>query len=258
MAYKLLITDIDGTLAPNLGMPPRNFSPSQRLLGAVTKAIDKNISLNFCTGRDKDTVMKISRTLALQSPHIIEGGAKIISSSGTTLWVRYIIETSVNKIIKLLHTIASFSLIVNGIEIVNTIPTTNLDKITAVLGYDLSQDQIEKIKQDLSSCHDVVFVVNQDRTGNTVYITDILGTKAHGVKKLLELLDISKEQTIGIGDGNNDKPLLLECGLKIAMGNAVSEVKEVADFVAPDVSDDGVAYCIEKFVVSDSGSAVWN
>jgi len=28
--------------------------------------------------------------------------------------------------------------------------------------------------------------------------------------------------------------------------------QEIADFVAPDVSDDGVAYCIEKLTISNS------
>jgi len=30
--YKLLLADIDGTLTPDLGMPPREFIPSPRLL----------------------------------------------------------------------------------------------------------------------------------------------------------------------------------------------------------------------------------
>ena len=56
--------------------------------------------------------------------------------------------------------------------------------------------------------------------------------------------------TIGIGDGNNDKPWLLMCGLKVTMGNAVPELKAIADYIAPGVENDGVADVIEKFVLS--------
>ena len=52
-----------------------------------------------------------------------------------------------------------------------------------------------------------------------------------------------------MGDGYNDFPLLMACGLKIAMGNAVPELKAIADFIAPSVEEDGVATVIEKFIL---------
>jgi len=247
--YKLLLADIDGTLTPDLGMPPREFIPSPRLVNAINKIVGK-VHIGFCTGRDKDTVIKICSKLGLKSPQIIEGGAKIIDVSGKTLWVKYISTTSINEILKILkRTKTSFSVIVDGTEIVDEIPTANLDKITAVLWYDLPKNQTELLKQELSLCTDIAFMVNHDRTGNTIYITDKLETKAHGVRKLIEILNINKDEVIGVGDGNNDKALLLECGLKVAMGNAVAEIKEIADYIAPDVESDGVAHVIEKFVL---------
>lgn len=249
MEYKLLLADIDDTLTPNLGMPPREFIPSQRLIDAINEIVEK-VHIGLCTGRDKDTVIKICSKLGLKSPQIIEGGAKIIDVRSKTLWVKYISTTSINKILKILkRTKTSFSVIVDGIEIVDTILTANLDKITAVLWYDLSKNQTKLLKQELSFCTDIAFMVNQDRTGNTIYITDKLGTKAHGVRKLIKILNINKEEVIGVGDGNNDKALLLECGLKVAMGNAVAEIKGIADYIAPDVDNDGVAHVIEKFIL---------
>ena len=51
-----------------------------------------------------------------------------------------------------------------------------------------------------------------------------------------------------VGDGYNDFPLLLAGGLKVAMGNAVSDLKKIADYIAPTVDEDGVATVIEKFL----------
>lgn len=41
----------------------------------------------------------------------------------------------------------------------------------------------------------------------------------------------------------------MACGLKVAMGNAVQDLKEIADYIAPSVDEDGIADVIEKFVL---------
>ena len=80
--------------------------------------------------------------------------------------------------------------------------------------------------------------------------TDALATKLHGIVELQKILGVTKEETIGVGDSYNDFPLLMASGLKIAMGNAVPELKAIADFIAPSVEEDGVATVIEKFILS--------
>jgi hydroxymethylpyrimidine pyrophosphatase-like HAD family hydrolase len=82
-----------------------------------------------------------------------------------------------------------------------------------------------------------------------VVISNSLATKQHGIIEVARLLNISTKDIIGVGDGYNDFPLLLACGLKIAMGNANEELKKIADFVAPSVEEDGVATVIEKFIL---------
>lgn len=37
--------------------------------------------------------------------------------------------------------------------------------------------------------------------------------------------------------------------LRIAMGNAVDDLKAIADYIAPPVEKDGVAHVIEKFIL---------
>ncbi len=53
---------------------------------------------------------------------------------------------------------------------------------------------------------------------------------------------------MAIGDNMNDLEMLNYVGLGIAMGNAPTAVKEVADWVAPSVEEDGVAVALEKFL----------
>ena len=82
-----------------------------------------------------------------------------------------------------------------------------------------------------------------------VSVTNALATKLHGVMWIADYLHIRPEEIIGVGDGYNDYPLLSACGLKVAMGNAVDEVKAIADYIAPSVEEDGVADVIEKFIL---------
>ena len=62
-------------------------------------------------------------------------------------------------------------------------------------------------------------------------------------------LGINTHEIIGVGDGYNDFPLLMACGLKVAMGNAVEDLKAIADYIAPSVEEDGVADVIDKFIL---------
>ena len=192
MKYKLLLVDFDGTLTTDLGMPPIEYIPSPHLFNVVQEGL-RHISFSLCTGRDKKTVINVIKKLNLTSPQIIEGGAKIISSSGKEIWTKYISRNVSNVIVNLLKkTETSFSVIVDGIEIINTIPFKNFDKITAVLWYDLNKNQVGRLRDELSSFKDINIAVNQDRSGNTIYITHKEGTKSHGVKSLLSLLRVKK------------------------------------------------------------------
>lgn len=82
-----------------------------------------------------------------------------------------------------------------------------------------------------------------------IIITHAEATKQHGVFEVAKLLGLQTHDMIGVGDGYNDFPLLLACGLKVAMGNAVPELKEIADYVAPTVENDGVVDIINKFIL---------
>ena len=55
---------------------------------------------------------------------------------------------------------------------------------------------------------------------------------------------------MAFGDGENDVSMLRAAGLGVAMGNAAEEVKAAADLVTLGNDEDGVAYGIEKYVLT--------
>lgn len=72
-------------------------------------------------------------------------------------------------------------------------------------------------------------------------------TKASGLVELCKILNVDIAETIAVGDADNDLEILQTAGLGVAMGNAADNVKQIADFIAPDNDNDGVATVIEKF-----------
>lgn len=73
--------------------------------------------------------------------------------------------------------------------------------------------------------------------------------KGVGLKKLCEYLDIPIDQTIAVGDADNDLGALKYAGLAIAMGNANEDVKKIADVIVADCDHEGCAEAIETYLM---------
>ena len=80
---------------------------------------------------------------------------------------------------------------------------------------------------------------------------DVLEWVARGKtnRDVAEILGIPREETIAIGDGENDISMLRWAGLGIAMANAPENVKAAADVIAPACDEDGAAWAMEKYLL---------
>ena len=72
-------------------------------------------------------------------------------------------------------------------------------------------------------------------------------SKASAVAVLLDALGLNLEDTFAFGDSFNDIEILHYCQTGIAMGNAVDELKAVADYVTTAVTDDGIFNAFKHF-----------
>lgn len=72
--------------------------------------------------------------------------------------------------------------------------------------------------------------------------------KATAVDDFAHHFQIDLSQTMAVGDGGNDVPMILRAGIGIAMGNANDEVKTYADYVTTDVDSDGLAAALRHFL----------
>ena len=74
-------------------------------------------------------------------------------------------------------------------------------------------------------------------------------TKGSGLLTLVAKLGIDRSETMALGDQQNDVTMIEAAGLGVAMGNAVPEVKAVADVETTTQNADGVGVAVEKWVL---------
>ncbi|HWG89818.1 MAG TPA: HAD family hydrolase, partial [Candidatus Thermoplasmatota archaeon] len=127
-----------------------------------------------------------------------------------------------------------------------------LKEILAHTGLDISYGEAmadapveltEQIKQALGDhlAH-VDLIPNRDR----VMLLPIGIDKAAGIKVAADRFGLTLDQVAAAGDGENDLPLLGTAGYRIAVANAVPELKELAHVVTDEPGGVGLAHWIRE------------
>lgn len=252
MNYKAIISDIDGTLTPQ----ERNSLPSIKVIDTIKKATDNGLIFCLASGRPFSLVKYLVDHLGTIGPSIIDNGAVIVDgNNGSVIWEALLPANKANRILELSQSFKKVRASCDTGAIDNPDKIESSAKIRKISVHDIPLDQAEELMNKVNKeFKDVVGVRAASYEGphlTDVYFSDIHATKQHAVLKLSKILGITRKEIIGVGDGYNDFPLLMACGLKVAMGNAVEELKAIADYVAPTVDKDGLAHVIKKFYLND-------
>lgn len=72
-------------------------------------------------------------------------------------------------------------------------------------------------------------------------------SKAKGMARLLQVLNVPKEQTFALGDSENDLSMFRMAGTTICMGDGMENLKAVATYVTDNVLDDGLFNGLRHF-----------
>jgi HAD superfamily hydrolase (TIGR01484 family) len=75
--------------------------------------------------------------------------------------------------------------------------------------------------------------------------------KASGLAAALEDLRLSPQSVVGVGDAENDHPLLAACGFGVAVANALPGLKDRADWVTAGDHGAGVVELAERLLADD-------
>lgn len=251
--------DVDGTLVPY------DFAalPSDAVAAAVKKAQEK-VTVCVVTGREYGFIQDVLKKLHMQKGYaVVNNGAQVVElGTEKLLYERPIEPHDTDEIIKVLEE-ESITFYIkknyNDRTFVNG-PYKKGDVIKSASMFFASEEypeeKIDRVFKKLSPLSAITLYKTHHSTPDAfgLNITHVKATKLHGVEVIMEKLGLKREELIGVGDSYNDFSLLMACGLKIAMGNAIDDLKAIADYVAPDVADDGVADVINKFILKENPS----
>lgn len=263
----VLFFDVDGTLTsfdPD-DMTDKDFSavrPSQAVIEAFHRLHDAGHKAFICTGRP---LWLIADSLRALDP------AGIVAMAGATLEVegRVVHEDCFDEdvIEELAHRIAA----AGGEALFETNGATySLEPVGVEQSFLLGADVVHGVDQMrvdgrlrvgkvCINARDLACVANDDgfidcefelcNTGGQNRELSPKGIdKGVGVARALAYLGREgNARTFGFGDSGNDLGMLAAVETAVAMGNAMPEVKAVADYVTDDVAHDGTVTAMRHF-----------
>jgi len=254
MKNKAIIIDLDGVVVDS----PSQKIPSKELIQAAMFLKDRYY-LCAATGRVWSFTKSILKTLKLTDPCIISAGTQICNpTTGKILWQKALSNKALNQVIKLLKQHSEYKLLFNDSTADDYFYGGISPEDFSFKGpvYVLNQTFVPiKIAQEihgkLNEIKGVACVMaTAQRPGcKDLHIVNRAATKEQAVKKLLKMIGVKKRNTIGIGDGPNDIHLFNAVGYKVAMDNAVRELKDIADEVIGSVREDGLVDYFKKLAL---------
>lgn len=240
--------DLDGTLILN----QKGGLPSVAVTEAITKA-RKYVHISLATSRPYIYVKDIIDHLSINGYSAINGGSQIINTATRDfIWEQQIDKSDVIILADILKKEnISFWFTDKKTNVLPPFISIPKQVFQIYIGHDFTNPQADNLISKISHLPGIAAhkVPSWTKGFFCITITHAKATKQHGVFEIAKLLGIQTHDMIGVGDGYNDFPLLMACGLKVAMGNAVPELKEIADYVAPTVENDGVVDIINKFIL---------
>lgn len=266
MKYKLLCIDIDGTLLDDKKRIPASVKES------LKRASDMGCYIALASGRMPVGVEIIEEKLGIDCIKICNAGAyilmggkcigeeclslasmkgiyeKVAKKNKVPLWIFRDKDWYVTNVDKYVE---------REVRIIPYIPEiVNVEELAAhwqsegrlpnKLLIAADPEILKSIHYDMESgiWQDVDMACSSDRF---IEIFPAGVNKGKALETICRHLDIGTEEVMAFGDQELDIPMLETAGMGIAVGNAIPELKEKADFVTKSNNEAGIAYALEQY-----------
>ncbi|WP_303965233.1 Cof-type HAD-IIB family hydrolase [Sporosarcina ureae] len=106
---------------------------------------------------------------------------------------------------------------------------------------------VDPIRQHLEELH--AEVIDHRRWGAPFNIVEIVRhglNKAVGIDAVSKWMNIPKDRIIAFGDEDNDLEMIDYAGTGVAMGNAIDQLKSIADEITDTNNEDGISRILEE------------
>lgn len=277
MKYKLVCTDMDGTLLNS------KKKISEETKEVLKKAHDKGVHIVVTTGRIYNNAAYYSNLIGVKSAVIAANGAfirekdkeeAIYKETLTEEQCRLVLGVLLkHKLVPHFHTYkevylgSKFHKFVSYLAVARKLPKDMPVISRYVAGKDEWHNVFKEMDGNLVKAivfHPDVKRINRAKeelmkipnleiasSGKLNIEINAKGVcKGQAVEVLAKYYGIKREEVICIGDNENDISMIEYAGLGVAMGNAIESVKLKADYITDTNNNDGVAKVIEKFILS--------
>lgn len=267
--YRLLVLDIDGTLTNS----EKKITPAT--LDALLFLQEQGIKVVLASGRPTAGIVALAKQLKLDhygSFILSYNGAKIINCATNEIIYQNIIPRPfIPQLYQaaLKHKVGIISYeedcVIAGTPIdkyiekeafINHIPIKEVTNFDEYITFDVNKCLMtgegtylatveEKMKEEFGEHLNIY--------RSEPFFLEIMPQhvdKAYSLGKLLEHLNLTRDEMICCGDGFNDMSMIQFAGLGVAMANAQQKVREVADFITLSNDEDGIVHVIQKFILA--------
>ncbi|MCU9814677.1 Cof-type HAD-IIB family hydrolase [Paraclostridium sp. AKS73] len=264
MNYKLIVTDMDGTLLNG------EHEISRKNKEALKFAADKGVNVAIATGRIYESTIKYARELGIKTPIICCNGALIKESNGNIIYESQIENYICNNIIDVLEKNNIYYQCFTDDTIFTTYINEWLRKYQMQEDLNIKIIETENIKEQILGKNILKFLIIESnlellskvecelKTIEDIELTksffdniEIMKkgvNKGSAVESLGKYLDIDKSEIITFGDNHNDLSMIKYAGMGVAMGNAEDIVKKNANFITCKNTEDGVAKALSEIL----------
>jgi len=264
--YRLIFCDLDRTVATY------QFTVNPAVRQAIQAVVDAGAWITIATGRGYQTLHPFLNVVPVNAPLILCNGGLIVDPvARKPLFVQSMPLLMAHSLAQLAQ--AEGYQIWFYIDDLETMLDNRTDDGRFVLRRNgtVVSDVADPVATLIAPPHKAVIIAATDEgtADLIVRVQEVVGqqgraiasrprmvevilpgvSKARGMAWVAERLGVSREETMAIGDGDNDVEMVGWAGLGVAMGNATPDVKAAADWIAPSVDEDGAAVALRRFVL---------
>jgi len=262
---QLIATDVDGTLLND----ENTISPEN--LSAIERARAAGVKVTIVTGRSHYYLAHVTDQFQPDTPIVAASGSCTVDlSTDTMIDFRTLPVETVEAVIHIAREYET-GRFVSLLDFYYFETHDSLrDRFDDVLSHEmdirlsddiLAEELIDPIKIAVYHNQRSVLEEISNRVRNEVGemtirfpapdfidITSADANKGAALCRLAEREGISLATVLVLGDGNNDVDMFEVAGTSVAMGNAVPELKAVADLIAPTNNENGFAWAINQLL----------
>lgn len=263
--YKLIALDLDGTLNNTKKVI------TDKTKAALIKAQQLGAKVVLASGRPTAGLFREAEILNMKAYNgmfLSFNGAKVVDyTTNNCIYDKTISSDYTHKMLKHLKNFKVNVMVAEKEDLlvedldgykseyearINNLKLKKVDDLDKYIDFEPNKLLISAEPEYLASVADAIkepFGDNLSIYFSTPFYLEVMANnidKALALDKIVKHLGIEREEVIAFGDGHNDIPMIKYAGHGVAMGNAVEDLKEIANEITLSNDEDGIAYTLSK------------